>query len=200
MQDSSREERARRILHWSKDNRNWTGNYDFFETSGLFEGPVTQMMVADPMGLPPILKTEEILEHIFRSPILLERVCEAGWLSPIPDLEEPYFSRDAAYSALDRLLKGDKPARVSKEPPLETGEPEIGKAGFHGLVKAAKAAEALGISVRSLHDYSERGIIPCLKVGKHRLYNIEEIMASLERDRKADKAGLTKGDINDILR
>ena len=107
------------------------------------------MMVADPMGLPPILKTEEILQNIFRSPILLERVCEAGWLSPIPNLEEPYFSRDAAYVALDRLLKGDKPARLPKEPELKSGEPEIGKVGFHGLVKAAKAAEALGISVRS---------------------------------------------------
>lgn len=157
-------------------------------------------MVVDPMGLPPILKTDEILQHIFRSPILLERVCEAGWLSPIPDLEEPYFSRDAAYSALDRLLQGDKPARLPKEPPLKEGEPEIGKAGFHGLVKAAKAAEALGISVRSLHDYSERGLVPCVKIGKHRLYNIEEVMASLERDSGANKSGLTEGDINDILR
>ena len=198
MQDSTREERARRIIQWSRENRDWTGNFDFFEVSGLFEGPVTQMMVADPMGLPPILKPEEILQHIFRSPILLERACEAGWLSPIPDLEEPYFSRDAAYVALDRLLKGDKPARLPKESPLKAGQPEIGKAEFHGRVKAAKAAEALGISVRSLHDYSERGIIPCLKIGKHRLYNIEEVMASLERD--TGKGGLTEGNINDILR
>lgn len=152
------------------------------------------------MGLPPILKTEEILQHIFRSPVLLERACEAGWLAPIPDLEEPYFSRDAAYLALDRLLKGDKPARLLKEPELKAREPEIGKAGFHGLVKAAKAAESLGISVRSLHDYSERGIIPCLKIGKHRLYNLDDVMASLERDNGANKDGLTEGDINDILR
>lgn len=200
MQDSSREDRARRIVQWSRENRTWTGNYDFFQVSGLFEGPVTQMMVADPMGLPPILTTEEILQNIFRSPLLLERVCEAGWLAPIPDLEEPFFSRDAAYVALDRLLKGDKPARLPKEPELKAGEPEIGKAGFHGLVKAAQAAEALGISVRSLHDYSERGIIPCLKIGKHRLYNIVEVMASLERDSGANKGGLTEGDINAILR
>jgi hypothetical protein len=198
MQDSSREERARRIIQWSRENRTWTGNYDFFETSALFDGPVTLMMVADPLGLPPILKTDEILQHIFRSPILLERACEAGWLAPIPDLEEPYFSRDAAYSALDRLLKGDKPARLAKEPELKSGEPEIGKAGFHGLVKSAKAAESLGISVRSLHDYSERGIIPFLKIGKHRQYNMEAVMASLERD--TGKGGLTEGDINDILR
>lgn len=200
MQDSSSEERARRILQWVRDNRTWTGNFDFFETSCVFQGQVSQMMVADPMGLPPILKTEEILQHIFRSPILLERACEAGWLAPIPDLEEPYFSRDAAYSALDRLLKGNKPARLETEPVLKSGEPEIGKAGFHGLVKAAKAAEALGISVRSLHDYSERGIIPCLKIGKHRLYDIQEVMASLERDSGASKDRLTEGDVNDILR
>jgi len=198
MQDSSIEEQTRRIIAWKAADREWTGNYDFFQPDGLYEGEVSMAMQFSPLGLPPILTTEEVLEHIFRSPLLLERVCEAGWLSPIPDLEVPYFSKEAAYSALDRLLQGDKPARLPKEPELKAGEPEIGKAGFHGLVKAAKAAEALGISIRSLHDYSERGLIPCLKIGKHRLYNIEEVMTSLERD--TGKRELMEGDINDILR
>ena len=198
MQDSSIEEQTRRIIAWKQAGREWTGNYDFFQPAGLFAGELSIAMEFSPLGLPPILTTEEVLEHIFRSPILLERVCEAGWLAPIPDLEEPYFSKEAAYSALDRLLKGDKPARLEKEPPLKSGEPEIGKASFHGLVKSAKAAESLGISVRSLHDYSERGIIPCLKIGKHRQYNMEAVLASLERD--SGKGPLTEGAINDILR
>lgn len=200
MQDSTREERARRIIQWSRDNRTWTGDFDFFEVSGLFQEPVTQMMVADPMGLPPILKTEEILQHIFRSPILLERVCEAGWLSPIPDLEEPYFSRDAAYSALDRLLKGDKPARLPKEPELKAGEPEIGKASTPPLVGAKEAAEYLDISTSSLREYSEQGIVPCIRLGKsHRKYDLLQIREHLEKNRKESGPGRIEA-LKDLLR
>jgi len=197
MQDSSREEKARRIIQWSRDNRTWTGNYDFFEVAGLFEGPVTQMMVADPMGLPPILTTEEILQHIFRSHILLERICKAGWLSPIPDLEEPYFSRDAAYSALDRLLKGDKPSRLEDEPALKAGEPEIG-AIQPKWIKAAQAAKLLGISVRTLYDYSERGLVPQPRMlGKHRSYSVDALTKFMEAP---DSPNLTKADLSRILR
>jgi len=127
MQDSSREERARRIIQWSRDNRTWTGNYDYFETSDLFEGPVTQMMVADPMGLPPLITREEIIKHVLRSPKLVQRMQHAGWLNPLPDLgtKESYFARDEAYRAFDRLLKGERPPRLPSEPPLKSGEPEI---------------------------------------------------------------------------
>ena len=200
MQDSSREERARRILQWVRDNRTWTGAYDFFETSGRFDGPVTQMMVADPMGLPPILKTDEILQHVFRSPILLERVCEAGWLAPIPDLEEPYFSRDAAYVALDRLLKGDKPARLPKEPELKSGDPEIGKASTPPLVGAKEAAEYLDISTSTLRDYSEQGVVPCVRLGKtHRKYDLVQIREHLEKKRKESGVGRIEA-LKDLLR
>lgn len=200
MQESSREESARRIIQWSRDNPNWTGNYDFFVASGLFDGAVTQMMVADPMGLPPILKTEEILQHIFRSPILLERACDAGWLTPIPDLEEPYFARDAAYLALDRLLVGDKPARLPKEPELKAGEPEIGKASTPPLVGAKEAAEYLDISTSTLREYSEQGIVPCMRLGKtHRKYDLAQIREHLEKNRKESGSGRIEA-LKDLLR
>lgn len=200
MQESAKEERARRIIEWSRNSRTWTGNYDFFETSGLFEGPVTQMMVVDPMGLPPILKTEEILQHIFRSPILLERVCEAGWLIPIPDLEEPYFSRDAAYVALDRLLEGDKPARLQKEPQMKSGDLEIGKASTPPLVGAKEAAQYLDISTSTLREYSEQGIVPCVRLGKtHRKYDLMQIREHLEKMRKESDPGRIAS-LKDLLR
>jgi hypothetical protein len=200
MEESSREDRARRILHWLRDSRTWTGNYDFFAASGLVEGPVTQMMVVDPMGLPPILNAKEILEHIFRSPILLERDCEAGWLAPIPDLEEPYFSRDAVYSALDRLLKGDKPARLEREPALKSGEPEIGKASTPPLVGAKEAAEYLDISTSTLRDYSEQGVVPCVRLGKtHRKYDLVQIREHLEKKRMESGVGRIEA-LKDLLR
>jgi len=199
--ESTAEERTRRIVAWKQAAPPWTGNFDYFHSKGLYEGTLTVSMRFSPLGLPPVLTAEEIVEHIFRSPLLLERVCAAGWLSPIPDVEEPLFSKDAAYIALDRLLKGEKPDRLKSEPPHKAGSPEIGKAGFHGLVKASKAAEALGISVRSLSEYATKGLIKPIELGKHRLYNVPDIIAKLEkeRDRKA-ATHLTEGAINDILR
>ena len=127
MQDSSREERARRIIQWSRDNRTWTGNYDFFETSGLFEGPVTQMMVADPMGLPPLVTRQELIEKIFRAPKLVQRMQHAKWLVPLPDLgtRESYFSREDAYRVLERILQGERPPRLPSEPELQDAKDEL---------------------------------------------------------------------------
>ena len=127
MQDSSREERARRILQWVRDNRTWTGNYDFYEVSGLFDGPVTQMMVTDPMGLPPVVTRQELIEKIFRSPKLVQRMQHAKWLLPLPDLgtRESYFSREDAYRALERILKGERPPRLPSEPELQDGKDDL---------------------------------------------------------------------------
>ena len=198
MGDSTQEERARRILGWLAEKREWTGNYDYFVSSGLYEGTITQMMVVDPANLPPLMSAAEIVEYIFRVPVLLQRVVDAGWLKPIPDLDEPYFSRDLANLALERLIKDEQPPRLQDEPELKKGELEIGNAQhLNHRVKAAKVAEAFGISVRSLHLYSKRGEVPCLKIGKHRLYNLTEVKEALER--RADRGPLTEGDVNDIL-
>jgi len=200
MQDSTIEEQTRRIIAWKQAGREWTGNYDYFQPAGLYEGELSIAMQFSPLGLPPILTTEEVLDHIFRSPILLERVCEAGWLAPIPDLEEPYFSKEAAYSALDRLLKGDKPARLPKEPALKAGEPEIGKASTPALVGAREAAEYLDISTSTLREYSEQGIVPCIRLGKtHRKYDLVQIREHLEK--KSEESGPRQIDaLKDLLR
>lgn len=183
-------ERARRILGWKSENHAWTGNYDFFTVGTLEAGSVSRRMAVDPLHLPPILTVEETIEHVFRAPILLERVIEAGWLSPIENTEDAFFSRDAVYSALDRLLQGNKPARLPKEPALKAGEPEIGKASTPALVGAREAAEYLDISTSTLREYSEQGIVPCIRLGKtHRKYDLVQVREHLEKKREESAPG-----------
>ena len=81
----------------------------------------------DPLPLPPLLKRSELIDFIFRSPKLVQRLQAAGWIQPLPNLgtRESLFSRDAAYLALDRILKGERPPRLPSEPPLQPGEPDM---------------------------------------------------------------------------
>lgn len=169
------EARARRILGWLAEEKDWTGGYDYFTASKPYTGTVTQQMLVDPAHLLPLLTEEEAIEYVFRSPLLLERVIAAGWLKPIAGTPERLFPRDAVSAALDRLIRAEQPARLPTEPPLKAGEPEIG-AIQPKWIKAAKAAKLLGISVRTLYDYSERGLIPQPRMlGKHRSYSVEAL-------------------------
>ena len=49
---------------------------------------------------------------------------------------------------------------------------------------AAKAAEFLDLSPSTLRDYSDRGIIPCYRIGKHRKYSLEKIREKLEKEQR----------------
>jgi hypothetical protein len=201
MQDSNTEERARRIIAWQQGKPVWTGNYDYFQSGGRFEGELTPVQLFSPLGLPPILTAEETVEHVFRSPLLLERLCEADWLSPLAEYDdEAYFPLEAVYMALGRLVKGEKPPRASSESEPVPGHPEIGKVGsLQGLVGAAKAAEFLDISPSTLRDYSVRGIIPCFKIGKHRKYDLVKVREKLEKEQRDSGLGRIES-LKDLLR
>ena len=76
--------------------------------------------------LKPLLTREELAEYIFRSPKLVQRLQYSGWLTPLPDLgtRESFFSRDDAYAALERLIKGERPQRLPSEPALKGSQEE----------------------------------------------------------------------------
>jgi len=55
------------------------------------------------------------------------------------------------------------------------------------LIPAAEAAKLLDLSPRTLRYYSEQGLIPCYKIGKHRKYRKTEIIDALEKGRREGK-------------
>lgn len=79
----------------------------------------------DPLLLRPLLTREELVDYIFRSPKLVQRLQYSGWLTPLPDLgtRESLFVREDAYAALERLIKGERPQRLPSEPELK-GDPD----------------------------------------------------------------------------
>jgi len=119
------EERVRLILGWQEAKPEWMGRWSYFAMQAAATRSLTPDLRADPLVLRPLLTREELVEHIFRSPKLVQRLQFSGWLTPLPDLgtRESLFSRDDAYGALARLLKGERPERLPSEPPL-AGDPE----------------------------------------------------------------------------
>jgi len=85
------------------------------------------LMLHDPMGLPPLLTRQELIDRIFRATKLVQRMQNAGWIKPLPDLgsRESYFARDDAYKALDRILQGERPPRLPSEPKLQGPEMDL---------------------------------------------------------------------------
>ena len=81
------------------------------------------------------------------------------------------------------------PILIAQHAPVP-GQPEIGNpASLAGYVGAAKAAEFLDLSPSTLRDYSDRGIIPCYRIGKHRKYSLEKIREKLEKEQRESGPG-----------
>lgn len=116
---------ARLILGWNEAKPTWAGSWLYFAAQAPSSRPLTPALLVDPLVLRPLLTREELADHIFRSPKLVQRLQYSKWLTPLPDLgtRESLFSRDDAYAALDRLLKGERPERLPSEPVLK-GDPE----------------------------------------------------------------------------
>ena len=57
---------------------------------------------------------------------------------------------------------------------------------------AREAAAWLGVPLRSLHQYVQQGLLPSYKLGRHRLFRKEELLATLGANRTATR--------NEILR
>lgn len=116
---------ARLILGWDEAKPAWTGRWIYFAAQAPSARPLTPLSRVDPLVLKPLLTREELAEHIFRSPKLVQRLQYSGWLTPLPDLgtRESLFFRDDAYAALERLIQGERPQRLPSEPVLK-GQPE----------------------------------------------------------------------------
>ena len=57
---------------------------------------------------------------------------------------------------------------------------------------AREAAAWLGVPLRSLYQYVQQGLLPSYKLGRHRLFRKEELLAALGANRMASR--------NEILR
>ena len=194
------DDNCRIILGWKLSNPAWTGDYDYFHPAATYEGELTPAQLLSPLGLAPIVSAEEAVDLAFRSPILLERLCEAQWLCPLDGHDDPYFNAQGVYQAMLRLLGGEQPPRTSYEPPRNAGDREIGNAGsLQGYVNAAKAAEFLSLAPSTLREYSDRGLIPCVRIGKHRRYDLEKIKEELEEDARKTRPVRVQ-DLKDLLR
>lgn len=190
----------RELIAWQKAPKTWDGSYKYFAPKGRYDGELTEQMIWAPLGLPPAVSAKKAVMSIFRSPRLLERLCAADLLTPIDDCKDsPYFLAKDICMALAALLRGAKPPRLQKEKLAQPGEAEIGPALTQWrYLKTSKAAEVLGISPRTLSHHAEQDTIPYLRLGKHRLYNIAEIVAHLKKTHTRKR--LRPGDIAAVLR
>ena len=51
------------------------------------------------------------------------------------------------------------------------------------FLHAPQAAACVPLPLRSFHSYVARGLIPSYKIGRHRLFKREEVIAAIERQR-----------------
>jgi len=58
-----------------------------------------------------------------------------------------------------------------------------GAAKVENYITPKQAAKILAIAVSTLRDYSDRGIVPCYRLGKHRRYKSSELEATMEQNR-----------------
>ena len=190
----------RELIAWQKAPKIWDGSFRYFAPQGRYEGELTERMIWAPLGLAPAVSAKKAVMSIFRSPCLLERLCASDLLSPISECKDaPYFLAQDVCIALAALLRGAKPPRLSKDKSPESAEAEIGPALTQWrYVKTAKAAELLGISPRTLSYHAERGTVPCLRLGKHRLFSIAEVVSHLRTT--TERKRLRPGDIAAVLR
>jgi len=179
MQDSSREDRARRIIGWQQSLRQWDGSWDYYQCPKPFSGPLSQIQLIDPLALPPILSRAELIETVFPSVILVQRMATADWIKPTHQTAsgEPLFTRDDLYKALDAILRGERPPVPDNEPPRPKATPELGR-----LVGPKECAAFLRIPERTLRHYTQKKMIPSYCLGKkHRRYDLAEVKEAIKR-------------------
>ena len=178
MQESTREERARRNIQWSKDKPAWDGTWDYYKHSEPFSGTLSQIQIVDPLQLPPILTRTELIESAFPSVILVQRMATAGWIKPVHQTEtgEPLYTREDLYKALDAILQGERPPVPLNEVKREKDEPELGQ-----WVGPKECAAFLNISERTLRHYTQKKIPSYCPGKKHRRYDLTEVKEAIKR-------------------
>lgn len=162
MSEASNLDRARRIRGWAENPQAWESvGWGIYDSSPV-EGSLTQLQIFDPLLLPPLVRPEA-LTPIFPA-VVMACVVRSALLPPAKhhsETGEPLYSREEVYDCLDKLLDSE------------------------AYVSAAACAKFLDISPSSLREYSDRGIIPSVRVGKHRRYQLKKIVLKLEQDHQS---------------
>jgi hypothetical protein len=154
-------DRARRIIGWEQSRRSWVMGWGFYDAPA-YEGELTQLQIADPLLLPPLVRPEKLVP-IFPE-VVMSCVVRCALLPPAKhhsESGEPLYSREEVYDCLDKLLDAE------------------------AYVSGAVCAKFLDISPSSLREYSDKGIIPSVRIGKHRRYQLKKVMLKLEGDHRA---------------
>ena len=191
-------DQCRAILGWKQSNPQWTGNYDYFQSAQPFEGELSPIQEISPLLLPPILTVEETCD-VFGSPVLLERLCESDWLVPLAGHEESYFTAEAVYMAMARLIKGEKPPRSCSEKSPQPGEPEIGPK--EKFITPQEAADFMAISVATLRDYADRGTVTSYRLpnSTHRRFRLSDLESAMQQGR-IESFDSQVAELKDLLR
>lgn len=56
-----------------------------------------------------------------------------------------------------------------------------------GFIGAKEAAAWLGIPLRSLYQYVRQGLLPCYRLGRHRLFRKNQIIRALGSERMVER-------------
>ncbi|MDD5198401.1 MAG: helix-turn-helix domain-containing protein [Terrimicrobiaceae bacterium] len=85
------------------------------------------------------------------------------------------------------LLSAAHASRLAKSSPEPLPSPENRE-----FINAKQAAEWLGIPLRSLNLYVQRGILPSYKLGRHRLFRRNELRSAITGSRLATRADILR--------
>lgn len=64
---------------------------------------------------------------------------------------------------------------------------EIEPEDHNGFIDAKEAAAFLGIPLRSLYQYVQKGLLPSYKLGRHLLFRRPELLTALRATKKATR-------------
>lgn len=109
----------------------------------------------DPIGSLP--STEAIRQRIMEAEALTQRLRKL--LEVAERLQETMRSKDLSCGTIS---------------PQSTGASTSGVTGPL-LVNKPQAAQLLGVSLRTLSYYLERGIVPSIRIGRRRMFSVEQL-------------------------
>lgn len=59
-----------------------------------------------------------------------------------------------------------------------------------GFISAKEAAEWLGVPLRSLYQYVRQGLLPCYRLGRHRLFRKHQLITALGAGRMVERSAI----------
>ncbi len=89
-----------------------------------------------------------------------------------------FSDNPAAFLTAGRKVPSSPPGPTSPGPSSEEDTK---------FISAKDAAAWLGIPLRSLHQYVQQGLLPCYKIGRHRLFRKPELVRAMEGTIIADR-------------